>query len=306
MDIRSQTYMSAIAEYGSMMKAAKSLGISQPALSSWLNSLEAELDTQLLLRSRSGITFTPAGSIYLEGCRKMIEEHDRFYRAAREVLASPGEILRIGGTSRGGARAFAGMYRHFKSVMPSVTLQFQECYNRDMLNRIRKNQIDFGIGSITDLAVEDIEYLKGTGEELILLIPEGFNGYYDPSGIRKDAELPSVQFEIIENAPFIMPTEQVSFHSAISELFAQADFHPNIIFETSNTGSIYQMIKAGNGVGVISRRNFSPLDHVAPYSFAPKLFVYPILAYKKGFMSEACMELLRYQRRRFGNEGDGR
>lgn len=296
MDVRSQTYMIALAENGSMQNAARELGISQPALSTWLNNLEQELDVQLVIRSRSGIILTPAGRLYLEGSRKMVAERDRFYREARMLSSSQEEIIRIGGTPSGGTRLFARFYKHFRNIMPSVTLQFTECYNRDMLEFVRKGKIDFGIGSSADPDFSEIECVVGRSSEHILLIPEGFAGYYDPSDLAKDAQFPPIDFEAIRNMPFIMPSEQVSYCEPLNHLFEQAGYRPNIIFRSSNTGAIAAMIKAGNGIGVVSRRSFSPLDHTAPYSFDPPFNVYPILAYRKDrVLSKADKELIRFQ-----------
>ena len=110
MDVRSQTYMTALADQGSLQSAARELGISQPALSTWLANLEQELNVQLVIRSRNGIILTPAGRLYLEGSRKMIAERDRFYREAKLISTSDQEIIRIGGTPSGGTRVFARMY----------------------------------------------------------------------------------------------------------------------------------------------------------------------------------------------------
>ena len=296
MDVRSQTYFITLAEQNSLLKAAKALGISQPALSAWLNNLETELDTQLVIRSRTGIILTPAGRVYLEGSRKMIAERDRFYREARQLTGVKEEVVRIGGTASGGVRAFARLYRHFKTVMPSVTLQFVECYNRDMLDYVKKGKIDFGIGSIADPDIPEVECMIATSREHVLLVPEGFDGYYDPSNLRIDEEFPKADLDRFRNVPFIMPSEQVSFYEALNRLFEQADYRPNIIFQTSNTGALYSMIKAGNGIGVVSRTSFSPLDHVAPYSFDPPFLIYGITAYKKGrILTKAEQEVLNYQ-----------
>lgn len=299
MDVRSQTYMIALAEQGSLQNAAKELGISQPALSTWLNNLESELNVQLVIRSRSGLILTPAGRLYLEGSRKMVAEREKYYREAKLIMSSDSEVIRIGGTPSGGTRVFADMYKHFRKVMPSVTLQFTECYNRDMLEFVRKGKIDFGVGSSSDPDFPDIECYTGASNELILLIPEGFTGYYDPSGLAKDAKFPSVDFEMIRNLPFIMPSEQVSFCEALQHLFEQAGYQPNIIFRSSNTGAIGAMIKAGNGIGVISRRSFSPLEHTAPYSFDPPFLIYPIIACRKDrVLSKADKEVIRFQQER--------
>ncbi len=299
MDIRSQNYMIALAESGSLLNAAKALGISQPAISAWLTNLENELDVQLVIRGRNGIVLTPAGRLYLEGSRKMAEEKNRFYQEAKMISAMREDIIRIGGTPMGGARTFAAYYKYFKTVMPAVTLQFTECYNKEMLELIRKGRIDFGIGSVADPVSEDIEFQVTGCREHVLMIPEGYPGYYDPSSLRKDTEFPVIDLSRVRDLPFIMPSAQVSFHDALCDIFRQADYTPAVVFRSSNTGALYSMMREGNGIGVISRSSFSPLDRVAPYSFSPPFLIYGVLAYKKGkVLTPAETELVRFEQRR--------
>ena len=66
MDITQQQYMIALAETGSLTKAAEKLGVSQPAISNWLKSIEEQFHTKLVIRSRHGLVLTQAGIIYLE------------------------------------------------------------------------------------------------------------------------------------------------------------------------------------------------------------------------------------------------
>ena len=65
--------MAALAEEGSITRAAKFLGLSQPALSKWLSQLEEAVGQTLVIRSPQGLVFTQAGQIYLEGCRKSLD-----------------------------------------------------------------------------------------------------------------------------------------------------------------------------------------------------------------------------------------
>lgn len=61
MTLQNLKYVVAVAEHGSFSAAAKALYISQSTLSSAIKELEAELGTQLFLRSNRGIQPTPDG-----------------------------------------------------------------------------------------------------------------------------------------------------------------------------------------------------------------------------------------------------
>lgn len=58
----------AVAEAGGFSKAARRLGITQPALSQRIQQLESELKRRLFVRSPSGVTVTEAGARLLRYC----------------------------------------------------------------------------------------------------------------------------------------------------------------------------------------------------------------------------------------------
>ena len=271
MDIRSQKYIIALADNGSLSAAAKALGVSQPALSTWLNQLEEEIGTPLAIRSHRTLSLTPAGNIYLNTARKMVLLRDAMFRDLQELSQSAPKVIRIGGTPNGGARSFARIYSVMKDLMPSVRLQFTECYNEEMMDLILKGKIDLGIGSATELIDSSIECYDPREREHILLIPEGYPGYYDPSSIKKDDSFPTADFSILSGVPFIMPSPEMSYYRALVRYFESIHYQPNVIFSSANVAIIRDMIINGNGIGVLPEGMFSPLNHCAPYSLNPKL-----------------------------------
>ena len=54
-----------ITETGSFTRAAESMGYTQSAVSQMIKSLEEELDTTLVLRSKKGIELSPDGEQFL-------------------------------------------------------------------------------------------------------------------------------------------------------------------------------------------------------------------------------------------------
>ena len=65
MDIRELTYITAIADAGSLSAAGKRLKVSQPTLSVFLSKLESSLGVDLFFREKKRLVHTPAGNIYM-------------------------------------------------------------------------------------------------------------------------------------------------------------------------------------------------------------------------------------------------
>ena len=70
---RAIEYILAVAEEGSISKAAERLYVGQPAISKMIASVEEALGIQLFIRDRTGMIPTEAGSLYLLYARRVAE-----------------------------------------------------------------------------------------------------------------------------------------------------------------------------------------------------------------------------------------
>lgn len=73
MTLTQLTYAVTIADTKSMNQAAAQLYVSQPALSGAIRDLEAELHTELFIRTNRGIVLTTEGEEFLSYARQMVE-----------------------------------------------------------------------------------------------------------------------------------------------------------------------------------------------------------------------------------------
>ena len=71
-----------LADTGNLTRTAEKLYLSQPTLSKRLQNMEADLGAALFLRSKQGVTLTPAG----EAAREVIQRTARDLNTLREQL----------------------------------------------------------------------------------------------------------------------------------------------------------------------------------------------------------------------------
>uniref|UniRef100_UPI0036D31396 LysR family transcriptional regulator n=1 Tax=Klebsiella pneumoniae TaxID=573 RepID=UPI0036D31396 len=72
MNLRRLKYFVKIVDIGSLTQAAEVLHIAQPALSQQVATLEGEMDQQLLIRTKRGVTPTEAGKILYTHARTIL------------------------------------------------------------------------------------------------------------------------------------------------------------------------------------------------------------------------------------------
>src|SRR5262245_61246742 len=85
MDTNHLRYFLSIVEHGSMSATAKKLGMSQPALSSAVQSLEKYFGTTLMIRDRSGVVLTSTGEELKRCAQDIIARFDEAADRIRRI-----------------------------------------------------------------------------------------------------------------------------------------------------------------------------------------------------------------------------
>ncbi|MDT0635166.1 hydrogen peroxide-inducible genes activator [Spectribacter hydrogenooxidans] len=86
----------AVAEQGSVRRAALRLGVSQPTLTAQLSALETALGLSLVERSRAGVLVTALGRSLLPHVERLLRESREIINFAREAAESPSATHRLG------------------------------------------------------------------------------------------------------------------------------------------------------------------------------------------------------------------
>lgn len=96
LDLRLVTYVLALSRHANYARAADELGISQPALTRAIQTLERQLDLRLFDRSRSGVTPTAQGAGFIERASVLVANAHDLERQARLAARGAGGTIRFG------------------------------------------------------------------------------------------------------------------------------------------------------------------------------------------------------------------
>ncbi|MEU7409123.1 MULTISPECIES: LysR family transcriptional regulator [Streptomyces] len=119
LEVRHLRVLCAIADTGSVHKAARELGLAQPSLSTQLRRIERTLGAQLFVRARTGCRPTPLGLAVLSRARPLVAELAAIVTETRAAAAraADGFQLRIGATA---SRAIPGWLRLLRARLPRI------------------------------------------------------------------------------------------------------------------------------------------------------------------------------------------
>ncbi|MFD3518114.1 LysR family transcriptional regulator [Streptomyces sp. NPDC058657] len=120
LEVRHLRALCAIADAGSLHKAARVLGMSQPSLTTQLRRIENSLGAELFSRRRTGCRPTPLGQTLLSRARPLVDGMSALIaetRAEAALSTQGGPTLRIGSTA---SRVVAGWLRGLRLRLPDT------------------------------------------------------------------------------------------------------------------------------------------------------------------------------------------
>jgi len=142
MDIKQLRALLAVAEAGSVTKAAEALHIVQPAVSRQLKLLEEDVGIPLFDRGRYGMELTNAGDILVEYARRALLELDRARAEIRPPTAAVSGIATIG-LLPSTARLLAGpLVERVKAQFPAIELRIVVGYAGHLQQWLETGEVD--------------------------------------------------------------------------------------------------------------------------------------------------------------------
>lgn len=148
MELRVLQYFLAIAREQSIVRAAESLHLSQPTLSTQIRNMENELGKQLLIRGTKGsrkVTLTEEGMIL----RKRAEEIlDLVKKTENEITLSDSVIIGdvyIGAGETDGIRILAKIAGDLRKDYPGIHYHISSGNGNFVIERLDKGLLDFGL-----------------------------------------------------------------------------------------------------------------------------------------------------------------
>ena len=261
MDVRELRSFSVAARLRSISRAAESLDIGQPTVSTHIKKLELELGTPLFDRIRRPIRLTLAGEKLLELAGPLVEGIEGLAASTQQAQAEgPVTVATTTNLTQFLLRAVEA----FRDENPRVHLRLRSRLRSEVIEMVSQGEVDFGIvpGADPDAALE----FEGLFPYERLLITPLNHPLLD--------DLPLTSFDLIAAYPLIMMGPGTYTRSAVEAEFRRKGLDFDIMMEADSLDLIKRYVGHGYGVAVIPRvvaeagdeetLGIVPLGHILP------------------------------------------
>lgn len=139
----------AIAEQGSLVRAAEELYLTQPALSRALREAEHAVGTPLFERTARGMVPTPAGQACLEHARAIVGHLSTLQRRVAELTDPEVGLVRVGAHVTGANLLLPRAVARLTVERPRVEVRLREAPPETLIQELGSGDLDLLVGRVT-------------------------------------------------------------------------------------------------------------------------------------------------------------
>jgi len=233
----------ALETQGSVVKAAATLGMTQPALTKALRELEDVAGCRLFERHPRGVTPTQAGALVVRGARRVLAELRRLDEQLDELASAGSGTVAVGALPVAAAGILPGVLIRLKETHPFVTVRMQQGRTEDLLPLLASGELDLIVGRLYEPAVPD-----GFAREAL---------WSEPISILARADHPifagPATVERLSEYELVLPTVSQRVGQEIEHLLVQLGLHSRAPVRSSSYSFIREMLLQSDALSIMPR-----------------------------------------------------
>jgi DNA-binding transcriptional LysR family regulator len=248
MELTPLRYFSAIARAGHMTRAARHLGISQPALSAVVRKLEREVGAELLHRTGRGVELTEAGRAFLAAAEEAVRRVEAGVISVRQIAGLEAGSIRIGGGATATTYLLPAVVSEVRLRHPGLRFYVREAGSTAIAAAVLSGELDLGIVTLPLPAAaaggaKDLLTVPLVDDEMRLIVPEG----------HALAGRKSFRWADLSGSAVVAFEAGTAVRGLIDRASGAAGVPLAVVMELRSIESIKHMVAAGIGVGFVSR-----------------------------------------------------
>lgn len=254
MQVRDLDYVVAVAERGSVLRAAEQLGMTQPAVTKAIARLERELGLPLFERDRRGMVPTVAGATLLARAHKIRLEYDDALRELGELRAGATGLVRFGYSPTVAGSLIFGACNQLLRERPAARLHLRERLGNEMLDALLGGEVDLVVARIPEEEIEQVSTLPLYMDQLFVVADAGH-----PLVRRRNVSLQ----ELVQEE-WVLPPKRILLRQQLEAAFrAQGLTPPRLRVETdSNRQAMLEFVRGSRWLSLSGEDTLAQRDYL--------------------------------------------
>ena len=247
-EMRHLRLVAAIADQGSMTAAARTLDLTQPALSHQLRELEARLRSPVFVRTSRRMVLTPAGEQLAHVARTVLAQVDAFERQVVDgEFADTRGVIRIATECYTAYHWLPAVLRDFRERWPGVDLRVGAEHTSAPIRAIRDGALDLAVvySRVDDKRIR-LEPLFDD-ELVIVSAPD-----------HRFASREFVSLDAMSREHFFVYTSPDPDSAIVRDILEPAGVRPSQITRLQLTEAIVELVGAGLGIAILAKWAVAP------------------------------------------------
>jgi len=239
-DLHSLRVFLAVAETGSLTRAAERCHMTLSAISKRIADLERATDCALLVRHPRGVELTPAGHGLLNHALQVLDQVNRMASEMSDFAVGVRGHVRVWANTSAVVQFLPTDLQRFLAVNPSIRITLEERLSSEVIEALGAGRTDLGIfaDNVPAPLVEKRLYRR---DQLVLLVPAG----HALAGLTQIAFADTLDYD------YVGLNSGSSLLLRLMDAALAAERPLRLRVQVSSFDGISRMIEAGLGIGIL-------------------------------------------------------
>jgi DNA-binding transcriptional LysR family regulator len=242
MNLNHLRVFASVAEHGSLTRAARSLHVSQPAISKQLGDLEEDIGAPLVDRLPRGVRLTAAGEVLFAHAQRILQAERAAEGELRDLAGLEAGRLSIGASTTVGSYYVPSLFGELHRAHPRLELELRIANTAAIQEAVLENRLDLGLTEGL-ISADGLEVETLAGDEMIAIAAPGHEALQmAPVSARTLVTLPLLRREVGSGS-----------REVVESALLERGFRAVPIMALGSTEALKNAVLHGLGVAIVSR-----------------------------------------------------
>lgn len=251
MNLRSLEYFLVVTEEMSFTRAAERLFITQQALSSHIQRLEAEYDAELFHR-KPVLALTQKGEELRYWARQILSAEKMLRANLHDISENCRGRIRIGLPRLRADAIMPEVMERYRRKYPNVTIELVDAFTDTLQDLLQENKIDMYVGGTAETGMNEVQVPLVEEDIWGCASQSFFRDQFPDEGTMVRFLKESRDIRTLKGMPLLLTLPSNRIRRQVDKYYLDAGIRPYIYFETNSQPLLYELARRKMGFAVVA------------------------------------------------------